>query len=249
MTPFLSFIVFLLTLAGFVIGLINAFRKFKNPTLKLRWVLIPLFFALAALIVNLYVDHSEWNVKNIISELSPQGQDSLEIENGTLADTLKQIENKRKIVKKINKDKKVTQPDRDTSIIAGKESEQTNEIISTRNITPEQRSQFVNYLKDKPKGSFRIQYIAGDREAFEYSRFISNMLTEAGYNLTGGISEFAGNDAVVGISLVINRNETEPRYARAIYLAFQSIGVNIAAERNKQLVKPLEVLISVGHRK
>jgi len=249
MTPLLSFILLLVTLLGFVTGLINAVRKYKNPSVKLGWVLVPLFFSIVALFINLYTDQNEWNIKNVISELNQPGRDSLEIENNLLSDTIKQLENRRKIVRKSKRDKQESKSVRDTLITAEQESDQANPESASRIITPEQRRRFVNILRDEPKGTFRIQYIAGDKEAFEYSRRISDMLSEAGYSLSGGIGKFAGNEAVQGISIVINRNETQPRYAEPIFDAFRSIGINIEAERNKQLVKPLEVLISVGHRK
>lgn len=249
MTPFLSFIVLLLTLFGFLIGLINAVRKYNNTSVTLRWVLIPLFISFAALFINLFVDNNQWNIKNLIGGLNQQRQDSLDIENFILSDTLKQTENRRKIVKKSKGEEKETQPRSDTLIAAGQESEKTNQKITGRIITSEQKKEFINYLKDEPKGSFRIQYIAGDAEAFEYSKRISDMLVQAGYHLSGELTDFVGNEAVEGISIIINRNETQPRYARAIFFAFRSIGINIVAERNKKMAKPLEVLITVGHKK
>ncbi len=249
MTPLLSFILLLLTLLGFVTGLINAVRKYKNPSVKLGWILVPLFFSFIALFINIYTDQSEWNMKNLVKELSSSEQDSSEIENNFLSDTLKQLEHRRKIVRKPSVDKQEFQSLRDTSAIAEQGSDQANLESGSRTITPEQRRRFVNILRDESKGTFRIQYIAGDKEAFEYSRRISDMLTEAGYSISGDIGKFAGNEAVQGISIVINRNETQPRYAEPVFDAFRSIGINIAAERNKQLVKPLEILISVGHKK
>lgn len=249
MTPLLSFILLLLTLLGFLIGLINAVRRYKDPSVNLKWILVPLILSLAALFINIYTDQNEWNMKNIVKEFSSSGQDSSESEYYSLSDTISQKKNRRKIVRKSNSNKQESQSVRDTSAIAGKESDQAIQTIASRNITPEQRRRFINILKGEPKGSFRIQYIAGDKEAFEYSKRISNLLTEAGYSLSGGIGKFTGNEAVQGVSIVINRNETQPRYAEAIFVAFRSIGINIDAERNKQMVKPLDVLISVGHRR
>jgi len=247
MTPFLSFIVFLVTLVFFLIGLINAIRKYRNPGIKLRWILFPLVLSLITLIINLKSEHNEWNVQNLISELNPQKQDSLEIKNNSLGDTQIQKENKRKVVKK--KERNGSESLGDTSITSGEQLDQTDQLLPHRVITPEQRNKFVNFLKDEPRGDFKIMYVSGDAEAFEYSKRISGLLIDAGYSPLGGISHFAGNDAVEGISIVVNRKETQPGYARSIFNAFRSIGINIVAESNKQLVKPLEVLISVGHQK
>lgn len=249
MTPILSFIVLLLILVGIMMALINAFRRYNNTSVTLSWVLTPLFISFAALFVNLYVDNSEWNIKNFVSGSNTQKQDSLQTESNILSDALKKTEDKRKSVNKSKNDNKESEIKSDNLTTAGQESGQTNKKLASVIITPDQRRKFVNYLKDEPKGKFRIQYIAGDKQAFEYSEFIADMLTEAGYTLSGVISEFPGNPAVDGISIVINRNETEPRYARSIFFAFRSIGINITAERNKQMAKPLEVLITVGHQK
>ncbi|HKB86797.1 MAG TPA: hypothetical protein VKD08_11540, partial [Ignavibacteriaceae bacterium] len=61
----------------------------------------------------------------------------------------------------------------------------------------------MNFLKDEPRGDFKIMYVSGDAEAFEYSKRISGLLIDAGYSPLGGISHFAGNDAVEGISIVV----------------------------------------------
>ncbi len=247
MTPFLSLVLFLATLVFLLLGLINAFRKYRDPGIKLRWILVPFILSLITLIINLNAGHNEWNINNLIGELSPQSQDSLEVESYSLDDTKIKKESKRKVVKK--NERNGSEPVRDTSIRTGGQSEQTNLLTPQRVITPEQRNKFVDFLKDEPRGDFKVMYIAGDAEAFEYSKRISDLLIQAGYHHSGGIGEFAGNEAVEGISIVVNRIETQPRYARSIFNAFRSIGINIVAESNKQLVKPLEVLISVGHQK
>lgn len=249
MTPFLSFIVLLLILFGIVTALINTVRRYNNTSVTLRWVLIPLFISLAALFVNLYVDNSEWNIKNLVIGSGTPEQDSLQTVNNILSDALKQTEDKGKTVKKSKTDIKESESKSETLTAAEQDPGQTDKKLTSVFISPDQRRRFINYLKDEPKGKIRIQYISGDKQAFEYAGFIADMLTEAGYTLSGEISDFTGNPAVDGISIVINRNETEPRYARSIFFAFRSIGINITAERNKQAAKPLEVLITVGHQR
>ena len=249
MITILSIILLLLALAGFLIGLINAFRRNQNSSVKFLWIVIPVFAAVLILIANLSIDHSKWNIENIISKLSSPNQDSLAVKDSSLSELANKIETRRKTRRKLNRSKTESQSTEDIITDENPEPEQINPIIPSRSFTSEQGNRFVAYLRDAPKGDFRIQYIKGDREAFEYSKRISNLLIEAGYHLSGEISDFAGNEAVQGISLVINRNETQPRYAKSIFYAFRSIGINITAERNKQRVRPLEVLISVGHRK
>lgn len=249
MLPVLSIILMLLAIAGFLTGLINAFRRYENRSVKSGWIVIPLIAAVLLLIINLSIDHSKWNIENIISKLSSKSQDSLAVKDSSLSESTKKIDSRRKTKVKLNRSKKESQSTEDIETVEKPEPEQTNQIIASRSFTSEQRNRFVAYLRDTPKGDFRIQFIKGDREAFEYAVRISNLLTEAGYRLTGEISAFTGNEAVQGISLIINRNETQPGYARFIFSAFRSIGIDITAERNKQMVKPLEVLISVGHRR
>jgi hypothetical protein len=210
---------------------------------------IPVFSAVLVLIINLSIDHNKWNIENIISKLSSQNRDSLAVKDSSLSELANKIETRRKTSGRLKRNKKESQSTKDILTAEKPEPEQTNQIIASRYFTSEQRNRFIAFLRDAPKGDFRIKYIKGDREAFEYSKRISNLLIEAGYHLSGKISDFAGNEAVQGISIVINRNETQPGYARSIFTAFRSIGIDITAERNKQLVKPLEVLISVGHRK
>ncbi len=245
MTTYLSFILFLVTLVFLFTGLINAFRKYRDPGIKLRWIIIPLLLSLITLIVNLNSGHNEWNVNNLISKLNPQKQDSLAIVSDSLGETKIHKENKRKVIRK--NERTVSESAVDSSI----QPVESNppQLRSQRVITSEQRNNFVNFLRDEPKGDFKIMYISGDTEAFEYSKKISGLLTEAGYHPSGSITNFAGNDAVEGISIVVNRRETQPRYARSIFNAFRSVGIYIVAESNKQLVKPLEVLITVGHQK
>lgn len=246
MTLFLSFIILLLALVGILVGLINALRKYKNHFVKLRWVLIPLAFSLTILIIDVYVGNLNWNINKLFNELNPQRQDSSNMENNKAKENVEQKENSRKIRSKLIK-KKESQNSKDSLITNKPEPGEVNQKLFSRILTPEQRNKFVNFLKDKPKGDFRIEYIDGDVEAFEYSKNISNMLKEAGYSLSG-INNFVGNDAVKGISIVVNSDETQPLYAQSIFSAFRSIGINIKAELNKRSVKPLEVLISVGHK-
>ena len=249
MIPILSIILLLSALAGFLIGLINAFRRYQNRSVKSGWIVIPVLSAVLILIINLSIDHSKWNIENVISKLSSQNLDSLAVKDSSLSELTEKIKTGRKTARKLNRSRKESQPTNDIVTAEKPEPEQTNPIIAARSITSEQENRFVAFLRDAPKGNFRIKYIKGDREAFEYSKRISNLLIKAGYNLAGEITDFAGNEAVQGISLIINRNETEPRYARSIFSAFRSIGIDITPERNKQLVRPLEILISVGHRK
>lgn len=243
MSPILSFIALILALIGIVIGLINAIRKFKNQFVKLRWILIPFVFSFAILIIDVYVGNINW----IINGLSTQRQDSLKIENKKLENTAE----KKKISKKIvgKDDEKESQSVKDILGTDKPESEQKEQKLSSRILAPAQRNEFVSFLNDKPKGNVIVKYVAGDAEAFEYSKSIADMLIKAGYTLSGRISNFVGNEAVEGISIVINSDETQPIYAKSIFTAFRLIGINIQAERNKKLVKPLEVLITVGHNK
>lgn len=249
MIPILSLILLLLAVTGFLISLINAFRRNENRSVKSGWIVIPLIAGVLILIINLSIDHSKWNIESIISKLSPRNQDSLAVKDSSLSELTNKIETRRKTKGKLNRSKKESQATEEIVTAEKPEPEQTTQIIASRSFTSEQANRFVAYLRDAPKGNFRIQFIKGDREAFEYANRVTNLLIEAGYNLSGEISYFAGNEAVQGISLIINRNETQPGYARFIFSAFRSIGIDITAERNKQIVKPLEVLISVGHRK
>lgn len=246
MSHFLSLIILLLALVGILVGLINALRKYKNHFVKLRWVLIPLAFSLTILILDIYVGNLDWKIINMFNELNPQRQDSLKIENNKAKKNLGQRDNSRKIRSKSIK-KKESQNSKENLITNKKEPEEVNQKLYSRILTSEQRNKFINFLKDKPKGDFRIEYIDGDVEAFEYSKNIANMLKDAGYNLSG-IRNFVGNDAVKGISIVVNSDETRPLYAQSIFSAFRSIGINIKAELNRKSVKPLEVLISIGHK-
>lgn len=241
MSSTLSFILLLLALAGIVIGLINAVRKFKNQFIKLRWILLPLIFSSVILLFDLYAGNLEW----IINGQSTKGQSSLKIENKELKNTSK----KKRIGKKTNGKNEIKESQNSENNLGtdNPESEQKEKELSARFITAVQTNKFVNFLNDKPKGSVTIKYVAGDVEAFEYSKNIADMLVKAGYNLPGRISNFAGNEAVAGISIVINSDETQPVYAKSIFTAFRLIGINIQAERDKKLVRPLEVLITVGH--
>lgn len=246
MTPFLKLLVLVVILAGFVIGLINVVRKSKNPSVKLRWVLIPFFISIVSLIVNQYVIHNGWDMKTLINEFQStnRGTDSLETEKFNS----KNKTQKRKNVKKVDKNKNEYRTGKDTLNVAQQEQEQTNQQLASRMITPEQINNFVSYLKGKPKGPFRIIYPSGDYEAFEYSKLVSKMLTEAGYIRSGRITSIAGSEAENGISVVINANETQPVYAKSVFYAFLSIGIDAKAVRDKRLVKPLELLIFVGHQ-
>lgn len=55
MLPLLQLLVFILALSAILLSIINAIKKDKDPSLKLRWILIPLLFSFFSLVLNFFV--------------------------------------------------------------------------------------------------------------------------------------------------------------------------------------------------
>ena len=137
----------------------------------------------------------------------------------------------------------------DSLAFAKKELKETKLKLLPRLISESQRKKFIDFLRFKPKGKFRMMYCTGDNEAFEYSKQISNLLIDAGYRLSGSVDNFVGGDAATGILIVINSIKSLPVYADILVDAFKLIGIKVQTVTDAKITKPYDLLVFIGHKK
>ena len=228
MLPFLSLFVFLLALLGILISFINAVRKAKNPSLKLKWVLIPLFLSFLTLIINRYVNTE-------ISDLNERNINNLKKELGNTRSALDSAIKEQDSLKKENK---IIRIDLDTT--KGKLFA-IEEKTADRIITKEQREKFIKFLKDKPKETVWVYFFMGDKESSGYAQQILKMLVSSGFK-SDNVRPIMYSIPVTEIILRI-KDLKFGAIANNIRDAFKLINIEIKGELNPKLETNFELFI------
>ena len=98
-----------------------------------------------------------------------------------------------------------------------------------RIITPEQRTQFIQFVKQGARGKVQVITLAGSHEAFAYAEILKGMLVSSGCEVTKEMPTFIPIDPMTGIRLKIKNQSLPPPHAGNIQKAFERIGINVPA--------------------
>jgi hypothetical protein len=99
--------------------------------------------------------------------------------------------------------------------------------LQPRTITVKQREDFINILKNSPKGQIRIGIRHPDKEVSDFTDQVCDMLTNAGFqiqsvmNYPNNLSKPKGGDT---IGFFVTSISDMPPYAKPLILAFNAIG-------------------------
>jgi hypothetical protein len=93
-----------------------------------------------------------------------------------------------------------------------------------RAITPEQRRQFVAFLKDKPRGRIGLLTVKGDGEAHGFALEIEDLLKEAGFETNGVSHAMFPREVPRGLILRLHNEQSAPAHAGSVQLALEHIG-------------------------
>lgn len=97
-----------------------------------------------------------------------------------------------------------------------------------RALTPEQRTQLLNFLKANPVGKIEIFFVASDKESAHFAKQLHDVFDEAGWNIslfTGAM--IFGADVPKGLSMA-TKTQSNPSGA-ALQQGLNSIGFNVIA--------------------
>ena len=122
------------------------------------------------------------------------------------------------------------------------------ERVSPRTFTPEQRAKLVDALKRFPKGSADIQCLNGNAESCEFAHEISDLLKEAGWEITSFHDTLTFNAAgrtPKGVFLTIKDSKNPPLFANALLQGLNILGFAVYGEENKNIDSE-KVAIFVG---
>ena len=215
MYPFFSLLAFILAIASVIVSLINAIRKNKNPSLKLRWILIPLIFAFISLIINRYIS----------GEISEQNKKDMETLKEKLESTKSSLDSsiiEQDSLKEKNKGLKAQQDS------INKELSLTKEKLADRTITKGQEEKFISFLKDKPKGRVSFLYLVNNDESVSFTKKLEKLLIKAGFEIEGaspGYLEYLNwMGEPHGIEILYN-DKSLPKIASDLKESFELIGI------------------------
>jgi hypothetical protein len=123
--------------------------------------------------------------------------------------------------------------------------------LAPRQLTPQQRKQFISALADAPKGPLTIAYSNPQPETIGFVAQVRSLIIESGFEVSAPpeytLAYTIDPPAPWFISLVAIPG-TEPPYAQAIRHAFQSIGVENGFTDGTQIAKPGELKIYIGSK-
>jgi hypothetical protein len=158
-------------------------------------------------------------------------------------------------VKTVEAEAKARKAETDRTEIAAKletanaKTAELEKKLAPRQLTPQQRKQFISALADAPKGPLTIAYSNPQPETIDFVAQIRSLVIEAGFEVSAP-SEYTlaytiDPPAPWFISLVAVPG-TEPPYAQSIHHAFRSIGVENGFTDGNQIAKPGELKIYIG---
>jgi hypothetical protein len=110
-----------------------------------------------------------------------------------------------------------------------KQAEELRKGNADRHISEKQRKDFINVLKNSPKGPVMTGSRHPNSETQAYFYEIVSMLTNAGFplesqaNYSGNLTQFPAGSS---IGIFVDRLNDAPSYTWNLFRAFQSIGLN-----------------------
>jgi hypothetical protein len=108
---------------------------------------------------------------------------------------------------------------------ASKRNRTPKQPIQPRGITPEQRRQFLAFLKDKPRGRVGLVTVKGDGEAQGFALELEEMLKEAGFETEGVSHAMFPREVPRGLILRLHNQQSAPPHAGSVQLALEHIGI------------------------
>ena len=123
--------------------------------------------------------------------------------------------------------------------------------LAPRQLTAEQRSEFIAALANAPKGPITVAYVSPQPESTGFVEQIRSLLIDAGFTIPAK-SEYALSYTIAApapwfIAIVAFPN-AQPAYALPIQQAFKQIGIDAIATDGSQIVQPGELKIYVGSK-
>ncbi len=98
------------------------------------------------------------------------------------------------------------------------------EEVKDRDLTAAQRKEILEFLRANPKGTIRIAIPLNNAEAMDFALILSRALKEGGWNVRDDLSQIAGVQFAIGLSLVVESPENHPPYAAVLQQALNLIG-------------------------
>lgn len=128
------------------------------------------------------------------------------------------------------------------------QAQQTVRDVQTRqagrNITADQRTAIVQFLRGVPKGSVEIISMLGDAETYSYANQIKSALVAAEWNVNGvSQSVFTGGQQPTGVLIVVNDLNNPPPHAVPLQNALHSTGIDAPAHFDAALPKHIVKII------
>jgi hypothetical protein len=108
------------------------------------------------------------------------------------------------------------------------ETEKLKALVSWREILPENKERFRMLTKNLLKGQVIVSSIAGNSEAANFARQISEMLKSSGYNVSENFaSEMTfGGTPPTGVILKVKSADAVPLYAGPLQQSLKDIGID-----------------------
>jgi hypothetical protein len=127
------------------------------------------------------------------------------------------------------------------------EEEKNKQPPEEREISPEKREHFIEFVKDFSKGKIFISTASTDSETVNYARQISAMLTDAGYQVVpkSGLV-LPPEEGFTGVHVRIRSMAEQPAYAGALQKGLEAINIDTAGELDEAAED--SVLILVGNK-
>ena len=160
-------------------------------------------------------------------------------------------------VKTIEAEAKARKAETDRTEIAAKletanaKTAELEKKLAPRQLTPQQRKQFISAVADAPKGPITVVYSNPQPETIAFATQIRSLFIEAGFEVSAPpeytLAFTIDPPAPWFISLVAVLG-TEPPYAQAIHHAWRAIGVENGFTNGIQFAKPGELKIYIGSK-
>ena len=129
---------------------------------------------------------------------------------------------------------------------------QLERFIGPRRLTDEQISSLRKSLPNGPRGKVVMTFLSVESDAQEYAEQVSQILTEAGFDVTTSKSRWL-KLPVDGIFLCARDTANAPHHAVHIQLCFQAAGLRLRAHQNEKMfadmgVRDDAIIFVVGNR-
>jgi hypothetical protein len=132
-----------------------------------------------------------------------------------------------------------------------KKTAELEQKLAPRQLSPDQRTEFIAALANAPRGPVTIAYVSPQAESTAFVQQVRSLIVDAGFTVSAP-SEYALGYTIAApppwFVAIIAVPGQQPPYASAIQEAFKHIGIEAIGTDGSHIAKPGELKIYIGGR-